>query len=60
MAWKDIAQQMGISDTRVMQLFDRAILKIKAELKKPEFADLRDDFEDYLYRLDETKPISRR
>lgn len=59
MAWKDIAKKLGISDTRVMQIYDGAILKIKAMLKEPEFEDIRIDYEGFLKALDSTKPTGR-
>lgn len=57
MSWKDIGLKLGISDTRVLQIFDVAILKIKRALKEPEFSDLLADFLDCIDQLDSDKPI---
>lgn len=52
MAWEEIAKRMNLSKTRVMQIYAKALLKIKAILKEPEFIDIQIDYEAFLDNLD--------
>lgn len=46
MSWEDIAEQLGISDTRVMQLHDRAIHRIRKQITHD--PSLLADFAEYM------------